>query len=66
MPFIKANYVRNRGKKPIKVCIPVNLKKYFPSNTISNFFSYITVEAQMQKDKLDTFDKIINICKKRF
>ena len=25
-------------KKPIKICIPVNLKKYFQSETISNFF----------------------------
>ena len=23
------NYKNNKGKKPIKVCIPVNLKKYF-------------------------------------
>lgn len=35
-------------KKPIKVCIPVNLKKYFPSKTMSNFFSYITLEADMK------------------
>lgn len=34
-------------KKPIKVCIPVNLKKYFPSKTMSNFFSYITLGADM-------------------
>ena len=33
----KANYLKYKGNKPIKVCIPVNLKKYFPSNTISNF-----------------------------
>ena len=62
----QANYLKNKGKKPIKVCIPVNLKKYFPSNTISNFFSYITVEAQMQKDHLDTFDKILDFVKKDF
>ncbi len=62
----QANYLKNKGKKPIKVCIPVNLKKYFPSNTISNFFSYITVEAEMQKDHLDTFDKILDFVKKDF
>ncbi len=62
----QANYLKNKGKKPIKVCIPVNLKKYFPSNTISNFFSYITVEAEMKKDKLDTFDKILDFVKKDF
>lgn len=62
----QANYLKNKGKKPIKVCIPVNLKKYFPSNTISNFFSYITVEAEMKKDKLDTFYKILDFVKKDF
>ena len=62
----KANYVKNRGKKPIKVCIPVNLKKYFPSNTISNFFSYITVEAEMVKENLNNFQKILDFVKKDF
>ena len=52
--YLKYNY---KGNKPIKVCIPVNLKKYFPSKTMSNFFSYITLEAEMKRDNLDTFDK---------
>ena len=62
----KANYLKYKGKKPIKVCIPVNLKKYFPSNTISNFFSYITLEAEMKKDNLNEFDKILEFVKKDF
>ena len=33
---------------------------------MSNFFSYITVEAEMKKDKLDTFDKILEFVKKEF
>lgn len=60
------NYLKSKGKKPIKVCIPVNLKKYFPSKTMSNFFSYITVEAEMKKDKLDTFEKILDFVKRDF
>lgn len=60
------NYVKSKGKKPIKVCIPVNLKKYFQSKTMSNFFSYITVEAEMNKDKLDTFEKILDFVKSDF
>ena len=51
---------------PIKLCIPVNLKKFFPSKTISNFFSYITLEAEMKKDNLDTFDKILKFVKEDF
>lgn len=62
----KENYKRYKGKKPIKVCIPVNLKKYFPSKTISNFFSYITVEAEINKDKLNTFEKILHFVKEEF
>lgn len=60
------NYKKAKGKKPIKVCIPVNLKKYFNSKTMSNFFSYITIEAEMKKDNLDTFEKIINFVKEDF
>ena len=61
--YLKYNY---KGNKPIKVCIPVNLKKYFPSNTISNFFSYITLEAEMENNKIDTFEKIIEFVKTDF
>ena len=48
------------------MCIPVNLKKYFQSKTMSNFFSYITVEANIEQEKLDTFEKIIEFVKKDF
>ena len=60
------NYKKFNGKKPIKVCIPVNLKKYFQSKTISNFFSYITVEANMGEGKLNTFNEILEFVKSDF
>ena len=60
------NYIRNKGKKPLKVCIPVNLKKYFPSKTMSNFFSYIILSSNFKEEKLSTFDKIIEFVKKEF
>ena len=62
----KENYIENKGKKPIKICIPVNLKKYFSSKTMTNFFSYITLVAQMEKDELDTFEKMLSFVKKEF
>lgn len=62
----KENYIKAKGKKPVKVCIPVDLRRYFPSKTIVNFFSYITVEAELKKDKLDTFEKILDFVKKDF
>lgn len=60
------NYKKYNGKKPIKVCIPVNLKKYFSSKTMSNFFSYITLEAEMKKDNLDNFERILEFVKSDF
>lgn len=58
------NYEENKGKKPIKICIPVNLKKYFDSDTISNFFSYITIVAD--KNKLADFESILEFVKTGF
>ena len=60
------NYTKNKGKKPIKICIPVNLKKYFPSKTMSNFFSYITLVGKVNEEKMDTFEKIIEFVKREF
>ncbi len=60
----KENYLKNKSSKPIKICIPVNLKKYFPSKTMSNFFSYITLIADMENT--DTFEKILEFVKDDF
>ena len=60
------NYIKGKSNKPIKVCIPVNLKKYFPSKTISNFFSYITLSCKTKRKELYTFDKIIEFVKQEF
>ena len=60
------NYIKNKGKKPIKICIPVNLKKYFLSKTMSNFFSYITVGIENKDKKLDSFEEIIKFVRKEF
>lgn len=58
----KSNY--KKSSKPIKVCIPVNLKKYFPSQTMANFFSYIIITAKHKE--IDNFDKIVELVKKEF
>lgn len=60
------NYLKYNGKAPIKVCIPVNLKKYFPSKTITNFFSYITIEGNTKKLNFNLFDEILGFVKKEF
>lgn len=60
------NYIQNKGKKPLKICVPVNLKKYFPSKTLSNFFSYIILSAKFKNNKLDIFDNMVEFVKKEF
>ena len=59
------NYKKYNGKKPIKICIPVDLKKYFKSETVSNFFSYITIQTSKNLN-LDNFDSILNFVKNDF
>ena len=58
-------YSKNQNnQKPVKVCIPVNLKKYFKSKTISNFFSFISVDAEM--DTCVSFEKITEFVRNEF
>ena len=49
--------------KTVKI-LPVNLKKYFHSYTSSNFFSYIDVNVDTNKEK--TFNNILEKVKKEF
>ena len=53
-----------KNNKPIKVCIPVNLKKYYKSKTMSNFFSYISVDAEI--DTCVSFEKITEFVRCEF
>lgn len=55
---------KSKNKKPIKVCIPVNLKKYFKSKTLSNFFSYISIDILMNKSI--SFEDIAKFVKNEF
>lgn len=54
------------NRKPIKVCIPVNLKNYFYSTTTSNFFSYMTVVANHKQLDLTDFDLILAFVRNNF
>ena len=60
-----SNYKEHKGKRPIKICIPVDLKKYFKSETISNFFSYITIQTENNVN-LDSFNEIVKFVKEDF
>lgn len=60
------SYVKNISKKPIKIFIPVNLKNYFDSDTVSNFFSYINVDVDLNTKKDVNFQYVLDIVKKEF
>lgn len=66
LAIYNTNYKKYNGKKPIKVCIPVDLRKYFKSETISNFFSYITVQTDMNLKMLQSFDGLLKFVKENF
>lgn len=61
-----SKYKKQNGKKPIKVCVPVDLRKYFKSETVSNFFSYIIVTADMKLKMLQNFEGILKFVKSEF
>lgn len=54
----------DRSRKEVRIQVPVNLKKYFPSETSSNFFSYIDVNVDTNKE--ETFYKILEKVKQEF
>ena len=58
------NYLNNKDTKPIKLCIPVDLRRFYQSKTLSNFFTYITLEAYMEN--LKTFEDILKFVKEDF
>ena len=62
----EGNYKKNKGKKPVNICIPINLKKYFPSETISNFVSYMMVSLNLKNSQNYSFENILEMVKKEF
>lgn len=52
-------------KRPVVVTIPVNLRKYFKSNTARNFFNTISVSYKFNEDN-DSLTDIINSISEQF
>lgn len=62
----ETNYKSNSVKKPINICVPINLKKYITTNTLSNFFSYMVVSLNLKRSKTYTLEDIIFSVKREF
>ncbi len=57
---IQSNEVsHSRRLKPVKVSVPVNLRKFYPTKTLRNFSSYINVGIDSSLGE-HTLDEIIN------
>lgn len=54
-----------KSKKPIKIFVPVNLRKFFEVNTLRNFSLYIKVSIDAYNRKL-AFDDILDSTVKQF
>ena len=48
---------KNRQKRPIGLMIPVNLRNYFPSQSMTNFFGWIEISFAFQEDT--TFEDVL-------
>ena len=62
--FVWSTYVqclhKTPSKRPIRVAVPVNLRGYFPSNTIRNFFVMVSAEFHPTKEEY-TFEEVLAI-----
>lgn len=56
---------RARNKKPIGIMIPVNLRKYFPSETMMNFFGWISPYHDFSSEGTE-FEDVLASIKNRF
>lgn len=61
---IASTMSRKDKRKPIVISIPVNLRKYFKSNTIRNFFNAISIRYKSKED--DDLKEIIEVVNKQF
>ena len=56
---IQARCIPNqRHHKPVKICVPVNLRQFYPTRTMRNFASYVNVGIEPKYGEYD-FDEIL-------
>ena len=56
---IYLSFYNNKTKNEIVVAIPINLRKYYNTNTLSNFFSCMNINPGIIKNKLHTFEEVL-------
>lgn len=65
--FAWATYVqclhKMPGKRPIRIAVPVNLRQYFNSNTMKNFFAIVAAEFHPKEEEY-TFEEVLQSIQK--
>ncbi len=62
----EGDYRINNGRRPVNLCLPINLQKYFETDTVSNFFSYMVLKLRFKSNRTYTFDNILNMVKREY
>lgn len=53
------------NQKPVKIFIPVNLRRHFPSQSLRNFTNFVKTNMMMARPNI-TFPEIIDLVKRQF
>lgn len=53
------------NQQPVKIFVPVNLRKHFPSDTLRNFSIFVKSDMKMNRPDI-TFDEILALVKDQF
>ncbi len=61
---IQEEIPKNRQKKPVTLMIPVNLRNYFPSQSMGNFFGWIEVGYVFEENT--SFEEVLFSVKQQF
>lgn len=55
---IKVNKSK-RSKRPIVITVPVNLRNYYPSYTVRNFFSVVNISYSGKESDIENISKVV-------
>ncbi len=53
------------NQAPVKIFVPVNLRKHFPSKTLRNFSNFVKTNMVMNRSDI-TFEELLELTKKQF
>ena len=60
---IREEIPKNQQKRPVALMIPVNLRNYFPSQSMTNFFGWIEVGYIFSDET--TFEDVLDVYKRQ-